>query len=483
MEQIKNNFSGGVKMNNNDKRSAPGGLRYKLRLSLYLMSVLPILVAVYIVSNHILPHNTLKLEIFISLLISIFIAILGFVIIKRVFDRILSMASEAKRIAAGDVDRRLHTAEVDEVGDLGNALNQLTSRIRSSMDELKGYGEKTTEINLEIQKRIMVLSSLLQISSLIAQSAKLDDILKLTVEKSRFIANSEAGYLILKEEKKRVFYAKAADGRKAGQLYKVEVSFDQKILDQTLRERECLVLDKNNLLPQGLKKNLQDKLLFKNVMLAPVFLRDELIGFLGIGNSKQEFTFNKDDIELLDIFAKQIAIAEENDLLTHRIEKLEIKDPLTNLYNETFIRSRLQEEIKRAIVYQRPCAFALFALDNFPKFRATFGSLQAEGVIKKAALLFRDSVREIDRVGRIGDDEFAIVLPERNKRQAQAIAEEIRKKIEFTFGEEPDPKRKITASGGVSENPLDGVGAEELIVRARDLVNQAKKQGNNKIII
>ncbi len=469
--------------NKSEKRSAPGGLRYKLRLSLYLMSVLPILVAVYIVSTHILPDHTLKLEIFISLLVSIFIAILGFVIIKRVFDRILSMAAEARRIASGDVDRRLHTAEVDEVGDLGNALNQLTSRIRNSMDELKGYGEKTTEINLEIQKRIMVLSSLLQISSLISESAKLDDILKLAVEKSRFIANSEAGYLILKEKNKRSFYAKAADGKKAAQLYKIRVTLDQKILDQALKERQCLILDKNNFLPQGLNKFLQDKLLFKNIMLAPVLLRNELIGFLGIGNSKEEFAFNKDDIELLDIFAKQIAIAEENDLLTHRIEKLEVKDPLTNLYNETFIQSRLQEEIKRAIAYQRPCAFALFALDNFTGFRAAFGSLQAEGVIKKAAVLFRDSVGEIDRVGRIGDDEFAIVLPEKNKRQAQLIADEIRKKIEFTFAEEQDPKRKITVSGGVSENPLDGVEAEELITKARILVNKVKKQGSNKIII
>ena len=71
---------------------------------------------------------------------------------------------------------------MDELGDLGQALNEMTKRIRGNMDELKGYSEKTTEINFEIQKRVLVLSSLLQVSSLISQGAKLEEIFKITVD-------------------------------------------------------------------------------------------------------------------------------------------------------------------------------------------------------------------------------------------------------------------------------------------------------------
>jgi diguanylate cyclase (GGDEF)-like protein len=85
-------------------------------------------------------------------------------------------------------------------------------------------------------------------------------------------------------------------------------------------------------------------------------------------------------------------------------------------------------------------------------------------------------------VGRVGDNDFAIVLPERNKRQAQEIAEDIRKKIEFAFSEESDARKKLTVSGGVSENPLDGIDAEELIVKAADLIKFAKTQGKNRIV-
>jgi len=101
--------------------------------------------------------------------------------------------------------------------------------------------------------------------------------------------------------------------------------------------------------------------------------------------------------------------------------------------------------------------------------------------LKKVAGLIRDSVTEIDRVGRIGDNEFAIVLPEKNKRQAQVIAESIRKKIEFIFSEEEDSEKRLTASGGVSENPLDGIAADELMAKAKEAVSLTKQQGKNRI--
>jgi diguanylate cyclase (GGDEF)-like protein len=447
------------------------------------MTVLPLLVTGYIISTYLLPVMGFKLEIIISLSISAMIAVLGFFIVKEVFDRVLSVSTEAKLIAAGDISRRLSLERDDEVGDLGDALNQLTHRIRSNMDELKSYSEKTTEINLEIQKRILVLSSLLQISSLISQTTGLDEILKVTVEKSRFIASSDLSYLLFKQDNSERFSTKIADGPHAQRLFKVEVEFDKHALNRVLNSSRYILLDKDNKLPDSLKEIIQQQLQLKNTLALPIYIKGRLAGILGIGNSREEFVFKRDDVDLLDVFAKQIAIAVENDLLMHRIEKLEIKDPLTGLYNESFINNRLQEEIKRAITYQRPCAFVLFNVDNFLKFQQTYGSLQAEGILKKVGTLIRDSVTEIDRVGRIGDNDFAIILPEKNKRHAQTIAEEIRKKIQFAFNEEEDVNKRITCSAGVSENPLDGIDSEELLRKARDKVKEAKGQGKNRITI
>lgn len=460
-------------------------LKRKLVISFLLMSVLPLLVFGFLLSNYrLLPQSqfSLRINIMVAALTIIAIAIIGFWVIKEVFDRVLSVTSEAKMIAAGDISRRVEIKSPDEVGDLSDALNQLTQRIRDNMDELKNYSEKTTEINLEIQKRVLVLSSLLQISSLISQSTKLEDILKVTIEKARILANSDVAYLFFREEKEENFSMKAADGINSQYLLKTTVEPKEKFFDNLIHNIKPLILDKQNTLPENLKVFFYDKFKLKNTLALPIYLRGRVAGILGIGNSREPFSYRKEDMELLDVFAKQIAIAAENDILMHRVEKLEIKDTLTGLYNQPFIQNRLQEEIKRSITYQRPCAFILLDLDNFKKFHQNFGSLQAEATLKKIASLIKDSVTEIDRVARTGDNEFAIVLPERNKRKAQDIAEEIRRKIEFNFSEEQDAKRRLTISAGVSENPLDGIDAEELVGKARERLTLAKSHGKNRIL-
>lgn len=463
---------------NKNRSLASFSLGRKLKLSFALMSILPLLV---LLSTYTLSSIGWRVDI-IATLITILIAIIGFFVIKEVFDRIVSVSTEAKLIAAGDITRRVEIEHLDEVGDLGDALNQLTQRIRSNMDELKDYGEKTTEINLEIQKRVLVLSSLLQISSLISQGAKLEDILKITVEKSRLLANSDAAYLLFREEKEEAFSMKVTDGVNSQYLLKIKVEPKEDLFDNVINEIKPLILDKQNLLSGNLSLSFYEKFRLKNTLALPVYLRGRVMGILGIGNNRETFLYMKDDIELLDILAKQVGIAIENDILSHRIEKLEIKDALTGLYNEAFIHTRLQEEIKRAIACQRPCAFVLFDLDDFKKFRQSFGSLQAEATLKKVSSLIRDSVSEIDRVARSQDNEFALVLPEKNKRKAQDIAEDIRKKIEFTFSEDGDVNKRLTLSGGISENPLDGIEAEELIAKAKERLSLAKTQGKNRIV-
>ncbi len=469
-----------------DSSLISSGIKHRLYVSFCLMFILPLLVSGYFISNYILSQTGLKIDvtlsIIISICISIFIGLLGFFLVKEVFDRILSVTNEARLIAAGDINRKVDVRCADEMGYLGDALNQLTQRIRSNIGELKVYGEKTTEINMEIQKRVLVLSSLLQISSLISQGAKLEEILKISIEKSRLLAASDFSYLFFREEGKDIFYAKAVDGLNSQHISQVSIDAQDNIFNKLIKSNKSLILDSENTVSERQAAGFYQKFKLKNTMALPIYWAGKVGGILGIGNCQDSFAYKKDDIELLDVFAKQIAIAIENDVLARKVEKLEIKDSLTGLYNETFIRDRLQEEIKSAIAYQRPCAFVILNIDNFQEFHKDFGALQAEGALKKVASLIKDSVTEIDRVARFGDNEFALVLPERNKRRAKEIAEEIRKKIAFSFNEEQDASRRLTVSGGVSENPLDGINADELIVKAKDSLGLAKENGKDRVV-
>jgi hypothetical protein len=107
------------------------------------------------------------------------------------------------------------------------------------MDELKDYSEKTTRINIEIQKKIIVLSNLMQISALISQGAKSEEVLKIAVEKSRALANSEIAFLLFKNEPKDSFCMKVADGMKAEYLMTVEITSKDDIYHKIFNLNKC----------------------------------------------------------------------------------------------------------------------------------------------------------------------------------------------------------------------------------------------------
>jgi diguanylate cyclase (GGDEF)-like protein len=367
------------------------------------------------------------------------------------------------------------------VGDLRQALSNLSTRIRGNVDELKKYSEHSSEINIEMQRRMLIFSGLLQVSSMIAQAVKSEVILKAIVEKCRFLASSDVAFLMRREDD-GAFVVKIAEGSRAYYLMNIRSEAEEDVFRKAVVSNKPLIIDRDNHVPEAMFAWFFERFRLKNTLAMPVYMRGKVVAILGVGNSKENFAYDRDDTEILDIFAKQVAISIENDMLAHRVEKLEIKDELTGLYNESFIRNRLQEEIRRSIAYQRPCGFVLLNVDGYQKYLQVCGIPQSEAVLNKAAQLIRDSVSEIDPVGRTDNNEFAIILPEKNKRHAQQVAEEIRKKIEFTFGEDPDPCKRITVSGGVSENPLDGISAEELIAKAKSSLNLAKMQGKNRIL-
>ena len=172
----------------------------------------------------------------------------------------------------------------------------------------------------------------------------------------------------------------------------------------------------------------------------------------------------------------------ESDLLSKKTDQLAIKDDLTDLYNKTFIMGRLEEEIRRAIFYQRPCSFVAFNIDNFRKFRDVHGELAAEEALKRMSKIFRDNLTPVGKAARIGGDDFAMLLPEKNKKEAAYIAEELRKKIETT-NLLRQGQASLTVSCGVGENPIDGATADELFKKAMSAVKEAKSLGKNRVVV
>ena len=155
--------------------------------------------------------------------------------------------------------------------------------------------------------------------------------------------------------------------------------------------------------------------------------------------------------------------------LLEKVDKLSLRDKLTGLYNAHYIRERLDEEIDRAIHYQQPCSFAYLLLHNYDAYLSKHGEKETEEALKEIATLLKDNLREFDRAARVGRGEFAIIFPDQNKKKVMGLAEKI--------GREILERRKFLSCIGISENPIDGVHADGLFVKAQDRMKTAKQNG------
>ncbi len=460
----------------------PAGLRYKFLIAFVLMSVIPLSICVYLATNYIFPTMYSIWDTSLVIVITIIISLLGFKVARDIVAPIVDIALQAKGIARGDLSREIEVKSEDEIGELGATLNILTRRIRENMDELKSYGERTKEINMEISKKVLVLSSLLQIGNFISQGSPLDEILNLIIGKIAQLNEENTAFLMLIEDKDALSmnanYNLRQEALKTTEL-RVGVGF----LGKAALATKPLAFDRRSK-PSKDSDEFFDMFGLKNCILLPIVAHAKVIGLLCFGNDISDFEFREDEIELLKLFSKQVAIAVENEVLTNKAKRLEIKDELTGLYNEKFIRNRLEEEIKRAILYQRPCAFIIFNIDDFRAYHETNGELLSEEMIKKISKIIEANVTEVDRVGRLSGDEFAVALPEKNKRQASSLAEALRQRVEALgiVGGKGYPRKFVTVSGGVSENPIDGVTAEDLIKKAKSALDEAKLRGKNTVV-
>ena len=446
-------------------------LKRKLVIVFSLMSVIPIAILLNYIFPSLLPPLALTNKLII---IAGFIALLGFWMLKEIIDSFVRVSSEAKIIARGDYGRSIAVEGEDEIGDLSVALNQMTSRIRSTMQELRQYSEKTKDINVEIQKRVGVLSGLLQISDLISKGEKISSILEFGVGRLAQVSFSEVVCFLSFQDKPGELKVEAASGLSKSKFPDSELKLDKGLFADIFGERANVAVD-NESLPSENAETLRNLFGIKNLLLFSVISRGKDMGILVVGNNKDNFSFGKEDLETTDIFAKQIAVCIENDALQKRVRSLEIKDALTGLFNKMFIKDRLDEEIKKAAAYQKPCSFLILNINNFKDYHSKFGALSSELVLKRIAGVLELVVSDIDILGRTGDDEFSAILPARNKRQSISLSEEIKTKVAQKFAKEEDQEKRITVSAGISENPLDGSDGATLMSKARQALKASKK--------
>ncbi|MBL7155575.1 MAG: diguanylate cyclase [Candidatus Omnitrophica bacterium] len=459
----------------------PYGLRYKLLIAFSLMSVIPLLVIGYIVNNFILFDGEISLgQISTMVLFSIAIAWLGLFLAKGIVERVIDVALETKIIREGNFERKVPVGTEDEIGEIGEAINFLTKKIRDNIMDLKDYQEKMKEINAEIQKRVSVLSNVLQIGELISSSVKLDSIIEIVLLKIAQLYDGGFAALYFSDEPDKPLTVRLSQNLVNENLLTATIESGSGLLGKAMLKKKHIVMDASSKFSRE-NQEFKEKYKCENIVIFPLFTIRDVKALLVTGNGIKNFTYTNDDVEIIKVFTEQIAIAIENDVLMKTAEKLQIKDQLTGLFNKDFMKRRLNEEIQRSFISHRPCSFILLDIDDFKKYETEKGKAQAAVALKKIGHLITELSGPLGKAGRFDKDLFALIMPEVNKKAVLQIAEKIRKRVEkMQLSEEKG--NTLTVSCGVSENPLDGPTANEILEKAQAALGKAKEEGKNKII-
>lgn len=175
---------------------------------------------------------------------------------------------------------------------------------------------------------------------------------------------------------------------------------------------------------------------------------------------------------------KNLARIVETELELRRIAE---RDVLTSALTRRAFAERALVEIDRFHRYSRPSTLVLADLDHFKAVNDTYGHAAGDCVLREVARLVTDLKRDADVMGRLGGEEFAVLLPETNVDAAHVAVERFRKKLEdHPISLPGDQVVKVTASFGIAEMEPAISSVEEWLAAADKPLYAAKRLGRNR---
>jgi diguanylate cyclase (GGDEF)-like protein len=426
-------------------------LKRKIWIAVSLITLLPLIVLFYHLGGFYISFKAVT--------IACAIMLLGWFLIFEVFSSIVRVYSTSRKALKNIGEETPEAA--DEVKSLESIIEILSSKMKNGLEQLKEFSQRAEELNQEVSRKVFVLSSILQANDLFSKEVPSEEIVQFLNQRVKEILNMKISCCLLRDAGVEKFNLISSSG--------IEIAIAEQALlnkdKEMSRLNKSLFLDKRNKnfpYPQ-----LAQELGLMNIAIVPIISKNYTIGLIIIGNSDNKFCFCEDDLNVLSLFSQNVALIWEHKRLSVKVDELEVCDYLTGLYNSKYIEKRLAEEIARATSYQRPCALLLVQIANYSDYQAEYGLLETERIVKKAAKIFKESLRSIDVAGRISANQLCAVVIEKNKRQSQVLADELKDKLENNF------KEQIAFQFCVAENPIDGTTAKELIQFAQSNINSS----------
>jgi diguanylate cyclase (GGDEF)-like protein len=190
------------------------------------------------------------------------------------------------------------------------------------------------------------------------------------------------------------------------------------------------------------------------------------------------------DLLLIAQIANLVSIAIEHHQALDELEHRAHTDSLTGVANRGRFMELAETEMARARRYGNPYAVLLLDIDHFKEVNDKYGHKSGDVVLRELTSIMRRVLREVDIIGRIGGEEFAVLLPQTEPEKALQVAERLRETVASTnIAIASDTPLRISVSIGISVPSANSNLIDEILRKADAALYMAKNSGRNRVCV
>jgi diguanylate cyclase (GGDEF)-like protein len=206
----------------------------------------------------------------------------------------------------------------------------------------------------------------------------------------------------------------------------------------------------------------------------------ERLAVLTLGPRLHDQPFGQAESELAGTLAFAAAIALKNAQLVGQLQSAAATDPLTGLGNRRAMEDRLASELSRTHRYQIRTSVVMIDVDRFKLVNDTQGHATGDQLLVEIGRILKRQCRALDAVGRMGGDEFLVILPMTSAEESRNFVNRVQRavgQLDHVYPEFGSP----SLSMGIAEAPSHGREAEQLLGAADAALYRAKRAGRNTV--
>ncbi len=410
------------------------------------------------------PERAYSLSFWLICIISgVIVALTNYLLVNLIIRRKLVLISEHMRMVEDSIQTATNT------GDWSNCTPEKCNLHIDSEDEL---GESSRTFNDLVQALFRshdVETAISDFGKALSSQLDLDKLSETALNMLLHHTGSVAGVVITISSGKQRITASHGIQEPQGLLH-------SQLVNKTYLDKQMKFITTS----QEIKvdEELVNKMEIQETCIIPIEFKDEVIGIVLLAATAK---FQNDLKWMLKLLSQGLALALKNALIHSQLQEIAVLDGLTGVMNRHFGMKSLKNEFVRSKRSSRPLTILMFDLDHFKQINDTYGHLCGDQILIEVIRVAEKVIRESDIIVRYGGEEFIIICPDIDKKDALHTAQRLCKTIEdhdFTYEQQPI---EVTISVGVAYYPYPDVETPNQLIRhADEALYYSKSHGRNR---